>query len=163
MNATTKSILILVGTLLVGVLLGALGAGAVINNRVEQLEQLRASGRVFSRIEDIVQPTAEQQAQIREILDRNRMKQRDFRQYVFQEHRALMDSTRIELESVLTEEQMTRLAAWMSRDFNNMRFRREGPPPNRRRGPRDGRRPFRNAPPPADSLMPSDSIPATQP
>ena len=131
--------------------------GAVINNRVEQLEQLRSSGRVFSRIENIVQPTAEQQAQIREILNRNRNKQREFRQFVFQEHRAIMDSTRIELEAVLTEEQMARVTEWMSRDFKNMRFRRDGPPPGRR-GPRGLRRPF-GGPPPPDSLAPGDSIP----
>lgn len=145
MTVHVKSALLLFAALLLGAVMGALGAAALINNRVEQLQALRGPGAFAPFMERVIEPTDEaQREQIRAILEDAGQRQRQLRRSLHVQHRALMDSVRTELRQVLTPEQQARLDAW----------HREARP----RGPRgDGPR-FRRRGSgfPPDSLAPRD-------
>ena len=63
MNARTKSILIIVATLLLGIVIGALGAGTLFNQRVETLQALREDDGFMFFLERVVEPVDEAQRQ----------------------------------------------------------------------------------------------------
>lgn len=156
-------------TLLVGVLIGALATGAILNQRVEELQALRRQGGVVRFMERIIEPTdARQRAELRAVLDEFASRQMEIRQATFEEHRALFNTLREELDEILTPEQKQDLRAWMDRESRRgPRF--VGPPPfaqpreegrrrmrrpdslRRRAAPFDGRRP------PPEGERPPDS------
>ncbi len=143
MNAKTKSIAIIIGTLLVGIIIGSLATGAIFSNRVSEFQALRMENGLTRFLEQIIEPTDEaQQAKIREVLDNTAAKQMGIRKSIADEHRAVFEEMREELSLILTPEQKTKLRAWMERD---RRGRPGFPPPGMGRpdGSRfDGRMPF---------------------
>ena len=77
MNARTKSILIIIATLLIGIAIGALGTGTILNQRVETLQALREDDGFMFFIERVVEPVDEaQQQEIRAVLKEAAQKRR---------------------------------------------------------------------------------------
>lgn len=89
MTIDARSSIILLVTLLLGIAIGALGAGAVAQRRSEHLQELRLRGMFVDHMERIVQPRDEEQWEaIRPILEETG--RRNF---------AIMDSTHSRLEA----------------------------------------------------------------
>ncbi len=60
MSPRTKSILLLAGVLLLGMLLGALGSGTVFNRRLAKIAELRTSRGMAFVLEEVVRPETEE-------------------------------------------------------------------------------------------------------
>ncbi len=134
MKARTKSALLLITTLVVGGLVGAVTTGAIVNNRLDQLEKMRRPGGFADKLIQVIEPTDEaQDAQIRAALDRSHERFEAIRRECRGLYVAHRDSMRADLAPVLTSDQQTRLDEWFSRDWR----KRNG---HRGRGGPDGRR-----------------------
>ncbi len=144
MSARTKSVLLVIATLLIGLVLGALLNARLAERRIERIASLRSERGFVQFIEDAVQPRDDSQREaIRDVLRRAGERMAAHQERSRREARAMLDSTRAELADVLTPEQMQRLD---ERFEAGRRMRRFGPE-QRHRGegpPRYGRR-FRDS------------------
>ena len=134
MKARTKSALLLVATLVVGLLVGAVTTGAIVNNRLDQIRAMRSQGGFIGMLEEVIEPTDEaQRAQIRAALERSEARFSETRRECRGLYAAGRDSMRADLASVLTPAQQTRLDEWLSRDWRkrNGHRGRDGKPPKR--------------------------------
>lgn len=135
MNERTKSALLIVGTLVIGMVLGSLVTGAIANRRLDDLANAR--GRMAGFVLDAIEPESEEQAEaIREVLDGAAPRFREIFESTREEMARLSDSVMAELDPILTDEQREQLE-------KRMRFRMRRLPP----GP-EGRPRFRDGPPP---------------
>ena len=142
MTAKTKSIAIIIGILLVGVIIGSLATGAVFSQRVAELQALRNDNGLTPFLERVIQPTDEaQRKKIREVLEKSARQQMEIRRSIMMEHREIFEEMREELSQILTDEQKTELRAWLERD---RRQRRGVSPPEFMRRPGEPR--FEGAP-----------------
>lgn len=139
MTARTKSILLLLGALLIGVLIGGLIQASMVEQRIERIGYLRSERGFIRHVERLVEPHDEAQREaIRSVLRRNAQRMVDLRLDFRNEVSALLDSTRAELDSVLTDEQMERLEEEIRTREPDRRPRRGRMPGGRRRpGPAD--------------------------
>ena len=144
MRIETRSALILLATLLIGALLGALITGALAQRRISRVAEMKERG-FGMHIERIIQPRDEAQREaIRAVLkvaaQRNQEIMRGAREQIGYQLRQIRE----ELLPLLDEEQRQRLesaAGGFRRGFR-------GPPgPSGRRGPGPGRRPHGKRPP----------------
>jgi hypothetical protein len=151
MTASTKSVLRLFSTLLIGMLLGSLITGAVNNRRMSNLAEMRSARGLAFHFEDVIRPENEEQREaIRAVLDEAAPKFSAAMQESRERMRALTDSVRAELDPLLTEEQRERLE-------ERMRIGPRGAPGGprrdddrrRRRPDSDGQRNPGPPPPPA--------------
>jgi hypothetical protein len=109
-RARTKSVLILSATLLIGIVLGGVISGAIVNRRLQHLTELRRPGGLSFFLEHAIQPESEEQAEaIHDVLDRMGPKFHEILEQSHREMEALRDSVRVELDPILTEEQKERL------------------------------------------------------
>ncbi len=120
----SRAIGILAATLLLGIVLGVLGAGALANARALKIEGARGPGGFVNHMEEIIQPTAEQTAAVRPLLEGFDQQNREIIQGADQELRDVIESMRTELEPLLTDEQNRRLEEFSRRP----RPRPGGPP-----------------------------------
>jgi hypothetical protein len=109
MNMKLKITFILIGTLIVGMVIGAMANRAFLHNRVQRVFQKRTPNVFVQSYMDTIKPSEEQQRLIQEILERNARIMSDIRQKNRQDLEAVMESMTAELETVLTPEQMERL------------------------------------------------------
>lgn len=129
LSPRTKSILLLVSTLLLGMVLGAVVNAWLATERFERIRDLRRPGGMIQHLERIVEPTSpEQRAQIRAVFDATSAEVQALRDEHRRELRAVMDSMTVRLEPVLTDEQMSTLR-------DRLRIGPRGP----RAGPHRGR------------------------
>ena len=153
MTASTKSVLMLFSTLLIGVLLGSLTTGAVNNHRMHNLAEMRSARGLAFYLEDVVQPVSEEQREaIRAVLEEAAPKFAETMMESRDRMRELTDSVRAELDPLLTEDQRQRLEERM-RIGRGMPHGSPGEPGldderRRRRPPPDGDRHHGTPPPP---------------
>ncbi|MES2177668.1 MAG: hypothetical protein V4550_07355 [Gemmatimonadota bacterium] len=153
MTAGTKSALLLGATLLVGMVLGAAGAGSLDRQRRERLGGMGRPPGLARHIEEVINPRDGAQAeQLRPIIQRAAERNQLLIRRTNDELRASIDSMRAELDPLLDADQRDRLAR-ATRELPP--FGRQGGPPGRggRGGPPpDGPPPFgpppRGGPPP---------------
>lgn len=137
MTAKSKSIAIIVGTLLVGAIIGSLATGAVFSQRVAELQALRSENGLTPFLERVIEPTDDaQKKQIRAVLEKSARRQMEIRRSIAAEHREVFEEMREELSQILTDEQKAALRAWIETD---RRQRRRLPPPDMMRRPGDPR------------------------
>ena len=130
MTIDARSSLILLATLILGIAIGALGAGALAQRRVEHLRELRHGGIFLEHMERIIQPRDEAQWEtIRPIIEETGRRNLGLIEGTHARLEAQMDSMRARLAPHLDEDQRARLEA---RAHFHQRF---GPPPHRRRSP----------------------------
>ena len=109
-TAHAKSAAILIGTLVLGMLLGALLHARVTEERMERIAYLRSPQGFVGFFEGAIEPRDEAQKQaIREILDRSSARIGEAARERRSEIRRIIHSTRDELSLVLTEEQNAQL------------------------------------------------------
>ena len=117
MNARTTSFLVILGTLLVGIMIGALATGAIVNQRVEALQALRMEGGFMKMLERQIEPVDDKQkGEIRAVLKEAARRQTELRRDMISEHRALFNDLRSELDEILTPEQRERLRSLAERE-----------------------------------------------
>lgn len=122
MTTRTKSALLLFVTLVVGMLLGVLGASALQNRRAEKIRDTRERGGMVRLMETVIQPVDEaQRAQLRAALekseDRFNVARRNCREILG----AQRDSLLADLDLLLNPDQRERVREWFSRDRSKKR------------------------------------------
>jgi hypothetical protein len=142
MNTRTKSVVVIISTLVIGIAIGALGAAAIINSRLEQFRALRMRGGMMGMVEQVIEPHDDaQRARVRGILERYNGMLESLRQGTMERHERLLDSMRLELNDILTPDQRERFDDWLSHD------RGPGGPPGGPGGPPGGGPPGFGPPP----------------
>ena len=136
MTARTKSMLLLLGALLIGALIGGLIHARMVEQRIERIGYLRSERGFIRHVERVVEPRDEAQREaIRAVLRQNAERMVDLRFRFRDAVEALLDSTRAELASLLTDEQMERLEEEIRTREQDRRSRRGRQPGRRRVGP----------------------------
>ncbi len=157
MTARTKSALMLVSTLLIGMLLGSLLTGALQSRRLQNVAQLRSARGLSFLLEEVIRPeTDEQREAIRSVLEDAAPMLAEEMNSSRQRMQALMDSVRAELDPLLTDEQRARLD-------DRTRFDRRRPPhgPPGARGPDEDR--WRRRAPDGEQPSPPPGAPDPSP
>jgi hypothetical protein len=126
----TKTTLIIAATLLIGIVIGALGSGFFIHRSIRHFEEREHQEVFVDRMISIIEPNPDQEAVIREILTRHAEEFEQRADAFHEETSALFDSLRTELDSVLTDQQKARLE---ERGKKMRSFMKHGGPPRHRR------------------------------
>ena len=131
----TKSIALLIATLLLGVVLGAVMNAWWAHERFDRLRRLRSPGGFEQMIERVVEPNSpEQRREIEQVVSRSAQRLDSLRARHWRELRTVIDSMRTDLEPILTDEQEAALTRRIRMHRRGPKFR-PGPPP----GPDSGR------------------------
>ncbi len=109
MNIKVKIALIIVMTLVIGIVLGALFNRAFLRYRIKRAFHDRNPVGMVAFMEEAIQPTPEQKVLIREILEKHRKKTQEIRDEFMLEMREAFESLEAELDPILTPEQKKRL------------------------------------------------------
>jgi hypothetical protein len=129
MTINTKTALILVSTLIIGVVVGMLAVRVVARYYFGPPPGLPISKHFADRFERLIDPVETQKDTVRAILESYGERFANMHDEHFTEMKTLMDSMHVDLSSFLTEEQVKRIEERM---MHRGRFR-EGRPPHRRR------------------------------
>jgi len=134
MTTRVKSAILLVVTLIIGGVIGALLQAQLTEKRFDRIESLRSNRGLARMIERSIEfESPEQREQVLDIVDDAGKRLFENMQRNRRDARAILDSTRERLAEILTEEQMEKLEEQLTR---------------RREGTKRGRRPNRHPPPP---------------
>jgi len=109
MNDKIKFTGIIIGTLLIGFVIGFLTNGRLVKSRIDNMQSFyteKGADRAFMRV---LNPTPEQMEQIRPILHRHAQQNRELLGHHRSEQQALFVELEDELRPLLTEVQMERL------------------------------------------------------
>ena len=124
MTARTKSILLLLGTLLIGMLLGVFVHMLMVEDRIERITSLRSQAGFVRFMENMIEPTDDaQQKAIRDVLDETAEKLNVHHAESRETVQGVMESFRASLDSLLTEEQVNGLNERMERAWKYKRSR----------------------------------------
>lgn len=116
MKTQTKSAIVLVVTLIVGIAIGVFAWSIVHNERMERLRKMRGSGGIYTMIELYTSPVdSEQEVVLREFSERYQARFDEIYGRVSQQRREIQDSMRVELRTILTPEQQEEMAAWLDK------------------------------------------------
>jgi gas vesicle protein len=155
-----KTILFLIGILLIGFVIGMLTSGQIRNQKLKPVRTFFTADRFREGMYNIIQPTEEQKAEIDQIIDKYEKLNHDLQSDFRRDFETNMKAFRKELDSKLTSDQVARLKEIdekrqeMFRE--GMRNRQEDSAGRRFDRRYDGR--FRGGPPPFDrDSMRSDS------
>jgi len=115
MNVRTKTVLVIVATLLIGILIGALGSSFVVHRFIGRVAEMRHRDVFVERLVETIDPEPEQEEVVRDILTRHSERFSEMSERFRSETTALLDSLKAELDTVLTDEQKARLEEKASR------------------------------------------------
>ncbi len=108
MTTKTKSTLILLGVLVIGVAIGALATGTLRKQRVRSFKRMPPHERFFSFMERTVEPSEEQRGDFERVIETRSKQLRE----LYETHQtgviAIYDSLRADLQNILTDEQKQR-------------------------------------------------------
>ncbi len=104
-----KATLIIIATLIIGIVLGAVGRGALMKHHHQKLDSMERTELFLSRVNEVVNPDSSQKHKVEEIAKRTAQRI----DILFDHHQAQMavivDSMKSELAAVLRPEQQQRL------------------------------------------------------
>jgi hypothetical protein len=100
---------IILGAVIIGITIGALGSGMLRENRVKRFERMRPEQRFSEVMEKIIQPEGEQREAIEKVLKEQSEQIAAIQERYHSEIIAVFDSSRKALQKILTEEQRERL------------------------------------------------------
>lgn len=130
MTPRTKSTLVLIATLVIGMVLGALLFGAVQRQRFRDALRLVRPGRFVASVEQVIQPVDEQQRQaVRQALEGFGDQMQRNRAEMTQRMRSGLDSLQSLLSPLLDEAQRARLREHLTRHRGAIRRPKPGSPP----------------------------------
>lgn len=127
-SPTTKSVVILLATLLLGVLLGAVLTGWWVQQRSDRVRAVRTADGFVERVMRQVEPMSAAQRDSVQAIARKRAHQlQRLRGAHRADTRAVLDSLRQDLRPVLTDEQLSRIERRMPRHGQDRERRRPRP------------------------------------
>ncbi len=126
MNIKVKTTLIILATLIIGIIFGALLSRAYLHHRIRQAFIMVNPNRFMPFFEETISPTPEQSERINKIFEKHAQQVFELRKNFEKGMASSFESLRKELDSVLTPEQKKRLEKMM---------RQRRPWPMRGRGP----------------------------
>jgi len=148
MNVKTKSTLILVGTLVIGMVLGGLIDRSILRTQFKhRVERMRNPLGFMQFFEGIIEPNEEQYDAIKELLEKRSQQLHEIGQNSRDEMKMVMDSLKMDIDPLLTAEQKARL----ERKIENMKHERprhDKPPFLKPPWDRDEKPPMPPPPPP---------------
>ena len=110
MSPRTKSVLMLLGAVLLGAVIGALIHARVVEKRFERIEYIRTERGFMRDVERVIVPeNEEQRTAVRRVLKDAARRLQNERREMRQEVQSILDSTRGALDTLLTDDQMERL------------------------------------------------------
>lgn len=109
MNTKVKIALIIIVTLVIGIVLGAMLNRALMRHRILRAFADRNPRGMISFIERSIRPDPDQREQIREILEKHRIRAQEIRDRFMEEMQAEFESLEAELDPILTPDQKERL------------------------------------------------------
>ncbi len=133
MNMKVKTTLIIIATLIIGIIFGALLSRAYLHHRIRRAFVMVDPNRFMPFFEQIIDPTPEQSDQIRKIIRKHANDVLEIRNDFEARMSSSFESLQKNLDSVLTPEQKDRLEKMMRE--RRPRMRRDMPPFPRRDGP----------------------------
>jgi len=126
MSTKAMSALILLGTLVLGGVLGMFASGALARHRRESLERLRGPGGFVEHMERVLEPRDEtQRAALRPFLEAADLRNREIIRQAEEEMRVALRTMNERVDSLLDADQRARLGDVVER------FRPLSPPPGR--------------------------------
>ena len=128
MTALKKSTFLLLGTLLIGMLLGVFVHTLMVESRIERLTSLRSRAGFVRFMDKMIEPTDDAQRRaIREVLEETAEQLDGHHAESRETVEEIMQSFRASLDSLLTEEQIQALNERMERkrDYRERRGRRD--------------------------------------
>ena len=149
MKIETKTYVIIVVTLVIGMIVGSLVTGAVVRHRVRRFMNLGHPEHLAARIEELIGPDASQRQAVHEILMKHSEQFLQVHSHFESQMMALRDSLKKDLDPILTEEQKERLER-QPKPPRHLRDRRPGPWRQRELG---------TPPPPGEPGPPSPPAP----
>ncbi len=133
MNMKVKTTIVIIITLIFGIVLGALINRTFTHRRIRRAFDAVNPNRFTMILEQAIDPTEEQENQIREILQGHAKQVEEIRKKAMEGMETSLQALKKELDSVLTPEQKERLEEMMKKRPPWMR--REGKPWPPREGP----------------------------
>jgi hypothetical protein len=109
MKMETKTVLIVLSTLIIGMIIGALITGAFARHRIGRFMSMREPGRLAAHVERIIGPDESQRDAVRAVLREHSEQFLELHSHFEDEMLALRDSLRKDLDPILTDEQKERL------------------------------------------------------
>jgi uncharacterized membrane-anchored protein YhcB (DUF1043 family) len=106
MNIKVKTALILIGTLVIGIVLGAMLNRAFMQMRIKGFLAMRTHKGFVERLEEIIQPSASQKKEVTAILDKYALQFDTLHEEFKGRMASHLDSFKTDLTPVLTPEQM---------------------------------------------------------
>ena len=124
MKISTKTSIILLSTLILGVIIGVLGSGLLHQKRIEKIQTMDSGRRFKEVIFDFIKPDKSQRQTIEGILKKQTVKisqlEEDYQGEVF----SIFDSTKMEIKSLLSEKQLKQLEKGMNKGQDHYLSRR---------------------------------------
>jgi len=116
MKLSSKSISVVIGTLLIGVVVGALGWSMLHNRRDAQRAEMRRQGGLYSMIDRYIDPIDEsQELALRELADAYQDTLIPHLQH-YRRHRVeLMEAMKEEMLLILSADQIPKMTPWFDR------------------------------------------------
>ncbi len=126
MNARLKSVLLLVGVLIVGLALGTFGTSALQHRRMAALQEARREGGLMQRLERVIEFENEsQREEIEDIVLRAETNFRTIQRSCGDSLSVYREAFLADLKEVLTPDQHAQVETWLQRD-RELRSHRRG-------------------------------------
>lgn len=124
MRISTKTTLIIMGTLIIGFIIGVLGGGLLHQKRFDRIQRMDPGQRFTEVLDGIIKPDESQRQAITAVLKKQTQKiallEEEYQSEIF----VIFDSTRLEIKSLLSEEQIKQLENTMAKGQDHFISRR---------------------------------------
>lgn len=124
MTTRSKTTFIILGTLIIGMLIGALASGMWRQKHIEKFGRMRPQQQFIETIQNIIKPGEAQRKAIEKVLEKHFAHVAKIRERHEQDMMASFDSLKLELDSLLTGEQLQRLEENFEKSSHRFRIRR---------------------------------------
>lgn len=128
MNIKVKTALIIIITLVMGIIIGAMLNRALLQRRINRAFSWRLPDFMIASIERIVEPDQEQRKRLREVLKKHAERMREIRETSRKDMQEAYESLRKDIEPILTPEQKRRLQRRLPGPLRRFRRFPERPP-----------------------------------
>ncbi len=116
MKLHSKTIFVIIGTLIIGIAVGALSWSSIHNSRSRQLAEMRRQGGLYGSIDRYIDPTdAVQEEALREMAIAYQDTVGRFWRHYKRHQVALMESLETDILPLLNEDQKTKITPWLDR------------------------------------------------
>ncbi len=109
MKMHTKSVMVIAGTLVIGIILGALISGAIMRDHLKRFPRGPFPDRFVNTLERVIRPDDANRDTVRVVLDRYSERFDEIFRSQEEVVQPLIESLRVELDPILTTEQKDRL------------------------------------------------------